>query len=51
LTGAYADPEEIGARAARLLLEATGEPDETFTEIVLPAILTARGSSGVACKR
>jgi LacI family transcriptional regulator len=50
LTGAYADPEKIGACAGELLLRATGKPDEVFAEMVLPATLTARRSSG-PCRR
>jgi len=48
LTGAYADPEQIGAVAGRLLLESTGRPDEAFNEITLPAALKVRESSGPA---
>lgn len=48
LTGAYSDPEKMGALAADLLLQATGETNEVFTEMVMPAALTARESSGPA---
>ncbi len=46
LTGAYADPEKIGAVAGRLLLESTGKEDEAYNEVTLPAILQVRDSSG-----
>ncbi len=48
LTGAFTDPEEMGAMAGRILLEATGTPDEVFTDVVLPALLTPRGSTAAA---
>lgn len=46
LTGAYADPEEIGILAGQLLLQASGKSDEPFTDVIVPAALNVRQSSG-----
>jgi LacI family transcriptional regulator len=46
ITGAMADPESLGAAAADLLLRSTGAANETFTDLILPATLTVRSSSG-----
>lgn len=48
LTGAFADPAQMGAAAGEVLLQATGCPDEVFTERMLPATLTVRASTGPA---
>lgn len=39
---------EIGARAAELLIRRIGEPDAVVREVVLPATLIVRGSTGPA---
>jgi LacI family transcriptional regulator len=49
ITGAHADPEKIGLKAAELLLQAlNSSPDESFSDVILPAVLTQRESSGKA---
>lgn len=48
LTGAFTDPERMGAVAGEVLLRATGDPEEVFTESVLPAVLNIRSSSAPA---
>jgi LacI family transcriptional regulator len=45
VTGANADPEKMGAKAAELLLQANGQPDETLLDVILPAQLTVRETS------
>lgn len=48
LTVAGSDAEKLGAAAARLLLDATGEGDESITDLILPAQLIAGDSTGPA---
>src|SRR5581483_1748277 len=48
ITGANADPEKMGAKAAELLLKNLGEEDESLTDIVMPAHLTIRETSDKA---
>ena len=42
ITGANADPEKMGAKAAELLLQATHQKDEALVDVILPAQLTVR---------
>jgi LacI family transcriptional regulator len=51
LTGAYANPEQVGAAAGKLLLQASGRDDEVFTDLVLPGTLSVRRSSGRPCRQ
>jgi LacI family transcriptional regulator len=51
ITGANADPEKMGAKAGELLLLAAGQTDEALSDVILPAQLTVRESSGPAMKR
>jgi LacI family transcriptional regulator len=46
ITGANADPEKMGAKAAELLLKDLGEEDESLTDVIMPAHLTVRETSG-----
>src|SRR5581483_1355348 len=48
ITGANADPEKMGAKAAELLLRNLGEEDESLSDVVMPARLTIRETSGTA---
>jgi LacI family transcriptional regulator len=48
ITGANADPEKMGAKAAELLLKNVGEEDDSLTDVVMPAHLTIRETSGKA---
>jgi LacI family transcriptional regulator len=48
ITGANADPEKMGAKAAELLLKDVGEEDESLTDVVMPAHLSIRETSGNA---
>lgn len=48
ITVAGSDAEKLGAAAARLLLDATGESDESITDLILPAQLVPGGSTGPA---
>jgi LacI family transcriptional regulator len=42
ITGANADPEKMGAKAAELLLQAANQKDEALLDVMLPAQLTVR---------
>jgi LacI family transcriptional regulator len=46
ITGANADPEKMGAKAAELLLRSLGDEDESLSDVVMPASLTIRETSG-----
>lgn len=49
ITGAHSDPEKIGLKAAELLLQALNvSPDDSFSDVVLPAKLTVRETSAKA---
>jgi LacI family transcriptional regulator len=48
ITVAGSDAEKLGAAAARLLLDATGDSDESITDLILPAQLLPGGSTGLA---
>lgn len=45
LTAAGAEPERLGAVAADLLLKSTGQPEETFSDMVLASELIPREST------
>jgi LacI family transcriptional regulator len=45
ITGANADPEKMGAKAAELLLQTADQKDDTLIDIILPAQLTVRETS------
>ena len=45
ITGASADPEKMGAKAAELLLQAANQKDEALLDVILPAQLTVRETS------
>ena len=45
ITGANADPEKMGAKAAELLLQAGDQTDDTLIDIMLPAQLAVRETS------
>jgi len=47
ITGANADPEKMGAKAAELVLSA--RPEQELVDVVLPARLVARETSAIAC--
>ena len=49
ITGANADPERMGAKAAELLLQSANQKDDTLMDIMLPAQLTVRETS--ACPK
>jgi LacI family transcriptional regulator len=51
ITGANADPEKMGAKAAELLLRSLGDEDESLSDVVMPASLTVRETSGRVCAR
>ena len=42
ITGANADPEKMGAKAAELLLQSLHQKDEALVDVILPAQLTVR---------
>jgi LacI family transcriptional regulator len=42
ITGANADPEKMGAKAAELLFLAASQKDEALVDVILPAQLTVR---------
>ena len=46
ITGAHADPEKIGITAAELLLRGAGTKDGILSDVILPAQLTVRQTSG-----
>jgi LacI family transcriptional regulator len=46
VTGAGSDPASLGAAAARLILESTGETDEAFIDLMLPSKLVIGESTG-----
>jgi LacI family transcriptional regulator len=48
ITGANADPEKMGAKAAEILLQTASQTDGSFSDVVLSAQLTIRESSGPA---
>jgi len=48
ITVAGSDPEKLGAAAARLVLESTGEGDESLHELILPSQLVLGQSTGPA---
>ncbi len=48
VTGAGSNPEKLGAAAARLVMACTGEEDEPFNDVILPAQLTL-GTSTAPC--
>jgi LacI family transcriptional regulator len=45
ITGANADPERMGAKAAELLLQSANQKDESLLDVMLPAQLTVREST------
>jgi LacI family transcriptional regulator, galactose operon repressor len=51
ITGANADPEKMGAKAAELLLQAATQTDEALLDVILPAQLTVRETSAPAGSR
>jgi LacI family transcriptional regulator len=46
ITGAHADPEKIGSTAAELLLKSANEKSGILSDVILPAQLTVRETSG-----
>jgi LacI family transcriptional regulator len=48
ITAAGTNPEKLGEAAARLLLEPTGEQDESCTDLMLPAQLFVGDTTGPA---
>jgi LacI family transcriptional regulator len=48
ITGANADPERMGAKAAEILLQTASQGDDSLSDIILSAQLTVRESSGPA---
>ncbi|HYC72517.1 MAG TPA: substrate-binding domain-containing protein, partial [Opitutaceae bacterium] len=48
ITVAGTDPEKLGAAAARLVLDSTGDEDESFHDLILPSQLVPGQSSGPA---
>jgi LacI family transcriptional regulator len=46
ITGSHSDPEKIGFTAAELLLKDAAENDGVLSDVVLPARLTVRETSG-----
>ena len=48
ITGAHADPERMGAKAGELLLQAETQTEEALADVILPAQLTVRETSGPA---
>ncbi len=45
LTGASADPEALGRKAAELLMAASGEDEEVYSDAILPSRLTVRDTT------
>ena len=45
ITGANADPEKMGAKAAEILLQAANQKEEALLDVMLPAQLTVRETS------
>jgi LacI family transcriptional regulator len=50
ITGAHADPEKIGITAAELLLKGAIEKNGVLSDVILPAELTIRETSGKPAK-
>lgn len=48
ITVAGTDPEKLGAAAARLVLDTTGDEDESFHDLILPSQLVVGQSTGPA---
>lgn len=48
VTVAGSDAEKLGAAAARLLLDSTGDDDESINDLILPAQLVPGGTTGPA---
>ncbi len=48
ITGAGADPEQMGRKAGELVIASTGLDDEVFTDVILASQFTARATSGPA---
>lgn len=48
ITVAGSDAEKLGAAAARLLLDATGDDEESINDLILPAQLVPGGTTGPA---
>jgi LacI family transcriptional regulator len=48
LTGAHADPEQIGTTAAELLMRSAEAKDEVLSDIIIPSRLTIRETSSKA---
>src|SRR5262245_28354733 len=46
ITGSHSDPEQLGMTAAELLLQGAGGLNGIFSDVVLPARLTIRDTSG-----
>ena len=46
ITGAHADPEKIGVTAAELLLRSADKSDGVLSDVIMPAQLTVRETSG-----
>jgi LacI family transcriptional regulator len=48
ITGSNADPDKMGAKVAEILLQSLAQTDGSLCDVVLPAQLTVRESSGPA---
>jgi LacI family transcriptional regulator len=48
ITGASGDPEKMGAKAAELILQKFNPAEESLVDVILPAHLTVRETSGPA---
>lgn len=48
ITGAHADPEKIGSQAAELLLARERNEEEILSDVIMPATLTVRETTGRA---
>jgi LacI family transcriptional regulator len=48
ITGAHSDPERIGAKAAEILLQSRETEQDELTEVIIPAQLSVRETSGPA---
>ena len=48
ITGAHADPDKMGEKAAELLLQAGHQADGMLSDVILPAVLTERETSAKA---
>jgi LacI family transcriptional regulator len=46
ITGAHCDPEKVGTTAAELLLKSASERNGVLSDVILPAQLTVRETSG-----